>query len=61
MDIWPFFLLEENIKIVNEISEEEDKERKKQETETTSNTNFNPGSYMKDFKSMSNNFKTPKF
>jgi hypothetical protein len=31
MDNWPFWMFEENIKLVNEIVEEEDKERKKDE------------------------------
>ena len=31
MDEWPFWMFEENIKIVNEIVEEEDKQRKKDE------------------------------
>jgi hypothetical protein len=31
MDNWPYWMLEENIKIVNEITDEEEKERKKEE------------------------------
>ena len=31
MDEWPFWMLEENVKIVNEIMEEEDTNRKKEE------------------------------
>ena len=31
MNEWPFWLFEENIKIVNEIVDEEDKQRKKDE------------------------------
>jgi hypothetical protein len=31
MDEWPFWMFEENIKLVNEIIEEEDSEKKKQE------------------------------
>ena len=31
MDRWPFWMLEENIKIVNEIAEEEEKTRKQDE------------------------------
>jgi hypothetical protein len=31
MDRWPFWMLEENIKIVNEIVEEEEKQRKQEE------------------------------
>jgi hypothetical protein len=33
IDMWPFFLLEENVKLVNELTEEEDSNRKKQEGE----------------------------
>ena len=31
MDEWPFWMFEENIKLVNEIAEEEETSRKKQE------------------------------
>ena len=31
MDNWPFWMFEENIKIVNEIVEDEEKQRKTQE------------------------------
>ncbi len=31
MDEWPFWMLEENVKLVNEIMEEEDTNRKKEE------------------------------
>ena len=31
MDEWPFWMLEENVKLVNEIIEEEETNRKKQE------------------------------
>jgi hypothetical protein len=31
MDRWPFWMFEENIKIVNEIAEEEEKQRKQDE------------------------------
>ena len=33
MDEWPFWMFEENIKLVNEIVEEEDNQRKKDEGE----------------------------
>lgn len=58
MDEWPFWMFEENIKLVNEILEEEDKNKKTQE-ETQSKTmpNFNPSSYMKDMSNMSGKFK----
>ena len=51
-------MLEENIKIVNELEEEEDKQRKKQESEQSKSTpNFNPSSYMSQMNSMTNKFK----
>ena len=31
IDRWPYWMLEENIKIVNEITDEEERERKKDE------------------------------
>lgn len=58
IDTWPFWMLEENIKIVNEIIEEEDKQKKKdEETQSKNMPNFNPSSYMKDMSSMTNKFK----
>jgi len=56
MDEWPYWMLEENIKIVNEIVEEEEKQRKKDEGKQSA-SNFNPGSVMKDASSMMNKFK----
>ena len=58
LDCWPFWMLEENISIINEISDEEDKQRKKdEETQQKSMPNFNPGSYMNNMNNMMNNFK----
>lgn len=58
MDDWPFWMLEENIKIVNQISEDEDKQRKKDEDKQMSNMpNFNPSSYMSQMSNMANKFK----
>ena len=58
MDEWPYWMLEENIKIVNEMAEEEEKQRKKEEESQGSKMpNFNPGSYMRDIGSMANKFK----
>ena len=37
MDRWPFWMLEENIKIVNEIVEEEEKQRKQEEEGQSAN------------------------
>jgi hypothetical protein len=58
LDCWPFWMLEENISIINEISDEEDKQRKKdEETQQKSMPNFNPSSYMNNMNNMMNNFK----
>lgn len=58
IDMWPFWMFEENIDIINEITEEEDKQRKKEEEKQQSSTpNFNPGSYMRDMNNMTNKFK----
>ena len=58
IDNWPFYILEENIKIVNEITDDEEKQKKKQEEQQKQNMpNFNPSSYMKDIGSMANKFK----
>jgi len=58
IDMWPFWMFEENIDIINEITEDEDKQRKKEEEKQQGSTpNFNPGSYMRDMNNMSNKFK----
>jgi hypothetical protein len=58
IDSWPFWMLEENIKIVNELTEEDEKNRKKQEEGQQKNTpNFNPSSYMNSMNSMASKFK----
>lgn len=60
MDEWPFWMFEENIKLVNEIIEEEDSEKKKQEGEQSKGMpNFDANSMMKNASSFSNNI--PKF
>lgn len=57
IDAWPYWMLEENIKIVNEITDEEDKERKKEEEKQKNNTpNFNPSSYMNNMSNMASKF-----
>jgi hypothetical protein len=56
IDSWPFWLLEENIKIVNELTEEEEKQRKKEES-SQKMPNFNPSSVMNNMSSMANKFK----
>ena len=60
IDEWPYWLLEENIKLVNEISEEEDKHRRTEEDKQKSSTkmpNFNPSSYMNGMNNMASKFK----
>ena len=60
MDEWPFWMFEENIKMVNEIIEEEDSEKKKQEGEQSKGLpNFDANSMMKNAYSFSSNI--PKF
>jgi len=51
IDLWPFWLFEENIKLVNELIEEEEKDRKKQEGNQK----------LPDYNSVANNFKMPNF
>lgn len=56
MDLWPFWQLEENIKLVNEIIEEEENQRKKEEeSQHKSMPNFDPNSIMKNASNMTNN------
>jgi hypothetical protein len=58
IDEWPFWLLEENIKIVNQLTEEEEKQKKKQEEEQGKGMpNFNPGSDMNNMSNMASKFK----
>jgi hypothetical protein len=56
IDSWPFWMLEENIKIVNEITEEEEKQRKKEDS-SQKTPNFNPSSMMNSMSSMASKFK----
>ena len=56
IDSWPFWMLEENIKIVNELTEEEEKQRKKEDS-SQKMPNFNPSSMMNSMSSMANKFK----
>ena len=60
MDDWPFWMFEENIKLVNEIVEEEDKQRKKDDGEQQKGMP-DTGSMMKSAQSMTNNMQIPKF
>lgn len=57
IDRYPFWQFEENIKIVNEIIEEEEKNQNKQEQESSSN--FNADSIMNNAKNMTNNMPKP--
>lgn len=58
IDRWPYWMMEENIKIVNEITDEEDRERKSQEKDQQKQTpNFNPNSMMSNVSSMMNRFR----
>jgi hypothetical protein len=58
MDEWPFWMLEENIKIVNELAEEEERHKKKdEEKQMSSMPNFNPSSYMNQMSGMASKFK----
>ena len=54
IDEWPFWMLEENIKIVNELTDEEEQQRKNEEAQQNKSTNlgnFNPNSIMNNFNS----------
>lgn len=58
IDNWPYWMLEENVKIVNELTDEEEKQRKKEEEKQKMGTpNFNPSSYMNNISGMANKFK----
>ncbi len=56
MDLWPYWMFEENIRIVNELTEEEEKKNKKEEG-LNKMPNFNPSSMMNNMNSMANKFK----
>lgn len=58
MDNWPFWMFEENIKLVNEIIDEEDKQRKQDEDSQKSGMP-DTSSMMRNASSMTNNL--PKF
>jgi hypothetical protein len=61
MDLWPFWMFEENIKFVNEIVEEEEKDRKKQEGEQSkSMPNYDTNSMMRNASNVGN-FSMPSF
>ena len=57
IDNWPFWMLEENIKIVNELIEDEEKQKRKdEESQQKTMPNFNPSSYMNSMNSMAGKF-----
>jgi hypothetical protein len=58
MDNWPFWMFEENIKLVNEIIEEEDKQRK-QDEDSQKSSMPDTSSMMKNASNMTSNL--PKF
>jgi hypothetical protein len=52
IDEWPFWLLEENIKIINELTDEEEQQRKTEESQQNKSMNmgnFNPSNIMNNF------------
>lgn len=56
MDNWPFWMFEENIKLVNEIIEEEESNKKKEEEkQQKSMPNYDPGSMMRNASNITNN------
>ena len=60
MDNWPFWLFEENIKLVNEIVDDEEKQRKQDEDgQRTSMPDTN--SMMRNASNMTSNISMPKF
>jgi hypothetical protein len=64
MDEWPFWMLEENVKLVNEIIAEEETNRKKQEDDQSKGMgNFNANSMMSSANDMTRSLtnNTPKF
>lgn len=61
IDNWPFWMFEENIKLINELNDEENKGKKQQQEEQSDMMgNMNPSSYMKGMSSMKDSFQTPK-
>jgi hypothetical protein len=55
IDSWPFWLFEENIKIINELNEEEEKQRKTEEdAQQKGMPNFNPNSIMSGMPNLGN-------
>ena len=58
IDTWPFWMFEENISIINELQDDENKGRKTQEDEQMKGMgNMNPSSYMKSMSNMTNKYR----
>ena len=58
IDSWPFWMFEENIKLVNELIEEEERHKKNEEDKQKTNIpNMNTSSMMNNMSSMANKFK----
>jgi len=58
MDDWPFWLLEENIKVANKIIEDKEKNRKTEEDkQKTQMPNMDTSSMTNNMSSMMNKFK----
>ncbi len=60
IDNWPYWMFEENIKLVNDILEEEEDNRKTQEqqqSDLSGMNNFDTGSMMRDAKNMTSKLK----
>jgi hypothetical protein len=58
MDYWPFWVFEENISIINEIHEEEERQRGESESNNRPEMpNFNPSSYMSQMSNIASSFK----
>ena len=58
MNLWPFWMFEENIKLVNQLIEEEERQRKSEEDkQKTSMPNMNTSSMMSGMSSIANKFK----
>lgn len=56
MDMWPYWMFEQNIKLVNELIEEENKQQEKQqEKQQDSTPNFDSNQMMRNMNSMTNN------
>jgi hypothetical protein len=58
IDEWAFWMFEENISIINELTEEENKGRKsEQDEQMKAMGNMNPSSYMKSMSNMGSKFR----